>query len=94
MSQEEENFSAKEIPDLVEVNPRDLWKDEAGDFTPWLRDNIARLRSVSGISFAEVTSEEYVGTYNADIWAKKEEGGSGRGIFIENGSSIGKEQLR
>ena len=73
-------------PDLItltSVDPHSVWPDEAGDFTPWLRDHIELLGAELGIRFDSVNTEEPVGRYNADLWGQ-EEGPQGRGIVIEN----------
>ena len=79
----ESGDSSLSIGKLESVDPRLLWPDEAGDFTPWLRDNIERIGAVLGINFDSVNSEEPVGRYNADLWGQ-EEGTRGRGVLIEN----------
>ena len=68
---------------LLEVDPIEVWWNEARDFTPWRRDNIDLLGAELGINFDTVTTEERVGKYYADIWAK-EEPPSKRGVVIEN----------
>lgn len=83
MNQTEANPEPGELGTLVPVEPRSLWPDEAGDFTPWIRDNIERIGTALGIRFDTVTSEEPVGRFNADLWGQ-EEGTSGRSIVIEN----------
>ena len=79
----EDEDTGLSIGRLEPVDPRLLWPDEAGDFTPWLRDNIERIGGVLGINFDSVNSEEPVGRYNADLWGQ-EEGTRGRGVLIEN----------
>ena len=71
------------IGTLEPVDPPTLWADEAGDFTPWLRDNIERIGAVLGVNFDTVNSEEPVGRHNADLWGQ-EDGPQGRGVLIEN----------
>jgi hypothetical protein len=83
MPEEEGTLTAATLGSLTPVEPREVWQDEAGDFTPWLRDNIERLGATLGISFDTINTEEPVGRYNADLWGQ-EEGPPGRGIVIEN----------
>jgi hypothetical protein len=72
-----------ELARLISVDPRAVWPSEAANFTPWLRENIDRLADVLGIGFDEVTSEEPVGRFSADLWGQ-EEGTAGRSVVIEN----------
>jgi len=58
------------IGTLVQVDPRSIWPDEAGDFTPWLRDIVERIGAVLGISFDTVNSAGPVGRHNADLWGQ------------------------
>ena len=34
----------KHLGKLEKINPRQIWADEARDFTPWLRENIRGFR--------------------------------------------------
>ena len=81
--QTKEFGSMTEMGNLEPVDLRSIWPDEAGDFTPWLRDNIGRVGDVLGIGFDTVNTEEPVGRYNADLWCQ-EEAPQSRGIVIEN----------
>lgn len=38
-----------ELGTLTEVDLREVWSDEARDFTPWLKENIERLNQVLGL---------------------------------------------
>ena len=58
-----------ELGKLEWVDPRDAWKHEALDFTPWLATNLDRLAEVLGIELEFEDSEVYVGPYRADIVA-------------------------
>jgi hypothetical protein len=83
MTNSENAAPQDELGELVSVNPRDVWPGEAANFTPWLKENIDRLAGVLGIGFDEVTSEEPVGRFSADLWGQ-EEGTTGRSVVIEN----------
>jgi len=83
MAVEEGNLPAPELGNMTPVPLREVWPDEAGDFTPWLKENIEHLGAALGISFDTIDAEVAVGKYNADLWGQ-EEGPSGRSIVIEN----------
>lgn len=65
---------------------RDIWKNEAKDFTPWLAqpENIAQLGEDIGVEIDEesIQTESSVGPYYADIYAQEVD--NGRKIIIEN----------
>ncbi len=67
----------KEIESL-----RDVWPNEAQDFTPWLSKNLALLSAAVGFDITLEETESAVGDYRADILAAESE--SGRKIIIEN----------
>jgi hypothetical protein len=68
---------------LKKVLIRDVWKHEAGDFTPWLAqvENIAQLAAALGMELEVTGVEVPVGPFSADILAKNS---SGEFIIIEN----------
>ena len=65
-------------------NLRDIWKDEARDFTPWLakQENIDILSNTLGINIKVIDTEVYVGKYHLDILAVNEN--NNETIIIEN----------
>lgn len=69
---------------LKAVDPRDYWKDEARDFTPWLaqQENIALLGEVLGLELEVQATEQSVGPFRADILCK--EMASDHIVLIEN----------
>jgi len=69
---------------ITKVNPREIWKHEAIDFTRWLskEDNISILCEELGIEIENVKPEAAAGPYNADIIA--DEIDSKRKVIIEN----------
>ena len=69
---------------LEKVDVRDIWKNEAKDFTKWLarEDNLSILSDEIGISMNLIKTEAGVGAFSADILA--EEQNTGRKIVIEN----------
>lgn len=67
---------------LEEVCVRDVWKHEAGDFTPWLSENLDQLTDVLGISLRLEGRELKVGSCRADIVACVPDYGAR--VIIEN----------
>jgi hypothetical protein len=69
---------------ITKVNPREIWKHEALDFTQWLarEENISILCEELGIEIENVKSEASAGRYNVDIIA--DEIDSKRKVIIEN----------
>ena len=57
---------------MQEVDLREVWTDEEGDFTPWLASEgedggLDILAETLGMDFDEVRTEESVGSLSADI---------------------------
>lgn len=69
----------KQIKDL-----REVWPNEAKDFTPWLaeEENLAMLGEAIGIEMELTEKESAVGDFNVDILATEQD--TGRKIIIEN----------
>lgn len=68
---------------LEEVELREVWPDEAQDFTPWLaeEENLGLLGETLGLELELVAREIQVGDYRADILCKNEDGSR---VLIEN----------
>lgn len=61
---------------------RDVWKNEAHDFTPWLAEHIDVMASAIGLDdITVVQTEKRVGAFSLDILA---EDAYGRTVIIEN----------
>ena len=69
----------QEVKDL-----REVWKNEAYDFTPWLaeEDNLSLLADAVGLEITLDETESTVGDFNVDVFAT--ETGTDRKIIIEN----------
>ena len=69
---------------LEAVSARDVWPDEARDFTPWLANdsNIALLGETIGIELEVEATEKSVGPFKADILCK--DTSDGHYVLIEN----------
>ena len=63
------------------ANPREIWKHEAVDFTPWLAENIDVLADAIGLPLTVVAYEVLVGDFRLDIHATDPDG---RTVIIEN----------
>ncbi len=70
-----------EIGKLIEILPRNAWKHEAQDFTPWLAENLDQLGDAIGLQLEAEETEAAVGPFSADILAKDL---LGRVVLIEN----------
>jgi hypothetical protein len=54
---------------LKRLPARQIWNDEARDFTPWLFDNITELGQTLGLELQVERTEVACGPYSADIFA-------------------------
>jgi hypothetical protein len=71
-----------ELGELKSVDIRELWPNEARDFTPWLAENITLLSDALGMELEVTACEADVGNFSLDLLAK--DLGSGRPVVIEN----------
>lgn len=69
------------IGKLTEVPLREIWKNEAKDFTAWLEDNIDNINEELETTLTIISREEGVGLFQADLVAEDE---SGEKVVIEN----------
>lgn len=69
------------IGKLQRVPLREVWKDEARDFTPWLQENMDVLNDVLDFTLSNVEREQSAGDFSADLTAEDE---SGNTVIIEN----------
>ena len=74
----------KQLGRITKINPREIWKHEALDFTQWLvkEENIEILSDELGISIENTRAEEAAGRFNVDIVADSSDLDSK--IIIEN----------
>ncbi len=56
-----------EVGRVEKVDLREIWKNEAKDFIPWLEDNIEVLSESLGMKHKSAEREKRVGTLKADI---------------------------
>ena len=79
------NELGRRVPELgrIElVQVRDVWQDEARDFTPWLKDNLRLLGEALGMELDALGRETPVGDFALDILAQVR--GTERKVAIEN----------
>lgn len=72
---------AKTVQRLERVPLREIWPDEARDFTSWLAENLDLLGEVLGMQLSLVQPEHMVGPFAVDILAETADGSS---VVIEN----------
>ena len=71
-----------ELGKLAREHPREVWPNEASDFTPWLAEHIDLLGAALGLDIEIEQSEAAVGAFSLDLLGK--ESGSDRVVIIEN----------
>lgn len=71
-----------DIGTLSPVDIRQIWSDEARDFTPWLTKNADLLGAALGMDLLHEQSEAAVGRYSADLVFRQVD--SGRCVVVEN----------
>lgn len=67
---------------LKEVDIRNVWKDEAKDFTPWLLNNVEELSASLGLDLELHQAEHPVGRFSLDLIGVI--GGTQDRVIIEN----------
>ena len=67
---------------LSVVRPRDVWKHEALDFTPWLLRNADVLSDLLGMDLVLEAAEHPVGGFSLDLIGSDE--ATGRVVIVEN----------
>jgi hypothetical protein len=69
---------------IEDVALRNIWINEARDFTPWLavQENLDYLGEILGLNLVEAEQEVSVGSFSADIHCKIEN--DNRTVIIEN----------
>lgn len=69
------------IGKIKRVHLREVWKNEATDFTPWLAENIEILNEILDINLSSPECEKNAGAFNVDITAEDNDGNP---VIIEN----------
>lgn len=75
-------MTAIQLGRLITVDAREVWKHEAHDFTPWLREHIDLLGEALGFDFEITAREAPIGDFKVDLLGR--ESNSGRSLIIEN----------
>jgi hypothetical protein len=70
------------LGDLKRIEPRQVWADEARDFTPWMGQHLARLGEALGMDLELTSREAPVGDFCCDLLAR--DLGTGRIVIVEN----------
>ena len=71
-----------EVTRLESVDLRDVWPNEASDFTPWLAENMDALGEALGLEVELEETEAAVGSFSLDIRAR--DVSDNRAVVIEN----------
>ncbi len=66
---------------LEQLDPREVWKSESSDLTPWLIEHLDLLATSLGISIVPTERERRVGNFSLDVLGEDE---SGRPVIVEN----------
>ena len=74
--------TTQDLASIERVEPRNIWPNEAENFTPWLADNLAELGKELGMELELDAKEAPVGKFSVDILAK--EIGRDSVVVIEN----------
>ena len=67
---------------IERVDLRDVWPDEAQDFTPWLAENLDKLGEALGLGLELQSAEAAVGPFSLDVLARDADGNGP--VVIEN----------
>ena len=70
------------LGNIQQVSLREVWPNEARDFTPWLAENIDKLGNALGLDLEVQSAEAPVGSFSLDILAR--DLGGNRPVIIEN----------
>ena len=70
------------LSEIERVDLRDIWPNEATDFTPWLGEHTSELGEALGLELEVQAQEAPVGGYSLDILAR--DLGRNRPVIIEN----------
>ena len=62
------------IGKIERVRLRDVWPNEARDFTPWLEENVEVLGEAAGLQLTTVEREQSAGDFSVDLVAESESG--------------------
>jgi len=75
-------MAAAELGRLEQIDPRQVWANEALDFTPWLLANADVLSQLLGLELELEAAEHPVGTFSLDLIGQNLSDGSR--VIVEN----------
>ena len=67
---------------LASVPPREVWPNEARDFTPWLLSNVDVLSDLLGMELTLEVAEHPVGNFSLDLMGRDDS--TGEVVIVEN----------
>ena len=56
-----------DLGEIQRVDLREVWPNEAQDFTPWLAENLGQLGAALGLDLELWSSEAAVGPFSLDV---------------------------
>jgi len=71
-----------DLGEIEILNPREVWKHEERDFTPWVAEHIFTISEVIGVPIIVEQTEQKIGNFELDIYGKVE--GKDTTVIIEN----------
>ena len=66
---EEKRVASFALSTIESVEIKEIWKNEATDFTPWLAENISQLSDALNLNLESISTEANVGSFKLDILA-------------------------
>jgi len=69
------------ISKLRKISLREIWENEAKDFTTWLKENVDYLNEALGLNLVNLEREKPIGEFLLDLLAEDEDGNR---VIIEN----------
>ena len=82
LTEDENAVASRPEGRMEQLDVREVWADEAADFTPWLAENLDILGEEVGLDLELVETEKAVGSFYLDILAKDVDNGTL--VAIEN----------
>ena len=75
-------MATQKLATIEKVDLRDIWPNEASNFTPWLAENLSALGEALGLDLELQAQEAQVGAFSLDLLAR--DTGTNRPVIIEN----------